>query len=98
MEKARTNSLKVEEVIGRGSEGRYDTRCKLCKREEEDLIHFLIKCPKLQASRDGEIFKHIPNASPRDQAIRLLFKEKKLWPETANMIMKMWRKRRELLG
>ena len=54
--KARTNSLQLEEHLGRGKRN-YDKTCKLCSQEEEDLEHFLVKCPMLQCKRDGESIK-----------------------------------------
>ena len=41
--KARANSLQLEEHIGRGLIN-YDKTCKLCETEE-DLEHFLTRCP-----------------------------------------------------
>ena len=43
----------LEEEIGRWrSRAPKDERiCKLCKREVENLIHFLINCPKLEEVR-----------------------------------------------
>ena len=38
--KARTNSLQLEDHLGRGVP-EYDRTCKLCKIEKEDLEHFL---------------------------------------------------------
>ena len=54
--KARTNSLQLEVHLGRGLEN-YDRTCKLCRIEDEDLEHFLIRCPALQGKRDPEIMK-----------------------------------------
>merc|ERR1711888_245249 len=39
--RARLNSLRLEEAMGRGKKF-YNKTCKLCKQEEEDLLHFLI--------------------------------------------------------
>ena len=44
--RARTNTLQVEEVIQRRNR-EHDKTCRLCGREEEDLKHFLISCPRL---------------------------------------------------
>ena len=54
--KARTNSLQLEEHIGRGIPN-YDKTCKLCGEEEEDLEHFLIRCPELERKRNPEIIE-----------------------------------------
>ena len=48
--RARVNALQLEELKGRGNP-QFDTTCKLC-REEEDPLHFIIKCPNLEAKRD----------------------------------------------
>ena len=56
--RARVNALQLEEHKGRGIK-HYDTTCKLCKEEEEDLIHFLVKCKALEKRRNNEILdKH----------------------------------------
>merc|ERR1711909_58793 len=49
--RARTNSLKLEEAIGRGNK-HYNKMCKLCEQEEEDLVHFITKCRALETKRD----------------------------------------------
>ena len=51
--KARTNSLQLEEQLGRGRRY-YDITCKLCGHEEGNLKHFMVKCPRLQSKRDTE--------------------------------------------
>ena len=48
--KARTNSLQLEEQLGRGKRD-YDKTCKLYGQEEEDLEHFMVKCPRLQCKK-----------------------------------------------
>ena len=53
--KARTNSLQLEDHIGRGI-ANYDKTCKLCG-EEEDLEHFLVRCPELSRKRNPEVIK-----------------------------------------
>ena len=52
--KARTNSLQLEEHKGRGNQN-YDTTCKLCGEEEEDIAHFLVKCKELEGERDSRL-------------------------------------------
>merc|ERR1712179_546927 len=52
--KARTNSLQLEDHLGRGI-GNYNKTCKMCKLEDEILEHFPIKCPALQRKRDPTI-------------------------------------------
>ena len=43
--RARINALQLEEHKGRGNQ-EYDTKCKLCQEEIEDITHFTIKFKK----------------------------------------------------
>ena len=52
--RARINALQMEEHKGRGNQG-YDARCKLCQEEDEDIVHFTVKCKKLEPKRDYTI-------------------------------------------
>ena len=73
--RARTNSLKLEEAIGRGNKF-YNKKCKLCGQEEEDIVHFTMKCPALEGKRNyGIIDKRIQD--PEERMIELLFRQKK---------------------
>ena len=45
--RARTNTLRLEEHKGRGQKN-YNTICKLCGEEKEDMVHFVIKCRELE--------------------------------------------------
>ena len=67
--KARTNSLQLEDQLGRGIE-KYNKTCKLCNLEDEDLEHFLIKGPVLQWKRDRT------NLTTEQQTAHILFTEK----------------------
>ena len=69
--KARTNSLQLEDHIGRGKRG-YDKICKLCKLEEEDLEHLMVKCPDLKARRDREIMKETDTMIVEEKRIHIL--------------------------
>ena len=51
--RARINALQMEEHKGRGNQG-YDAKCKLCQ-EDEDIVHFTMKCKKLKQKRDHAI-------------------------------------------
>ena len=73
--KARIKSLQLEDHLGRGVAG-YDKTCKLCKLEEEDLEHFLIKCPELEKKRNKEIMKNEQRMTAEKRTIQKLFKEK----------------------
>ena len=92
--RARLNSLRLEEAMGRGKKF-YNKTCKLCKQEEEDLLHFLIECPCLERKRNYEILDRRIQ-EPRDRLIQCLFKQKK-YQETGKMIKEMWYTRRNML-
>ena len=58
--KARTNSLKIREVIGRTTESKknnFEATCQLCGKEKEDLEHFVIKCEKLEEGINKRIME-----------------------------------------
>ena len=68
--KARTNSLKVREVMGRTTENKknkFDTTCKLCGKEEEDLEHFMIKCTKLEEGRNKKIMEKMKKIEEKNR-------------------------------
>ena len=93
--RARMNSLKLEEAIGRGNKN-HNKCCKLCHQEEEDLVHFTVKCPKLEGLRNyGIINKKIRN--PEKRMIELLFRQNK-YQETGYMLRMMWNERRKILN
>merc|ERR1711874_307529 len=92
--RARLNSLKLEEQIGRGKKG-YDTMCKLSKSAKEDIVHFIMDCSELEEVRDYDLIKNSDESS-QDRMIDLLFKSDK-FQEVGCMIRKMWQKRRKLL-
>ena len=48
--RARINALQMEEHKGRGNQG-YDAKCKLCQEEIEDIVHFTMKCKKIEQKR-----------------------------------------------
>ena len=54
--KTRTNSLQLEDHLGR-REPNYDKKYKLCGEEVEDLQHFLVKCKKLESERNKRIIE-----------------------------------------
>ena len=92
--KARLNSLKLEDQIGRGKR-RYDKTCKLCGRENEDMVHFIIKCPALESDRDHDLMdSRLTN--PQEKMVNLLF-GKSNPREVGGMIRRMWHRRRSML-
>ena len=83
--RARLNSLRLEEAMGRGNIF-YNSICKLCKQEEEDLLHFMIECPRLERNRNYEIIDE-EIIEPKKRLIQCLFKQRK-YQETGKMIKK----------
>ena len=92
--RARINSLKLEEAMGRGKPF-YNKTCKLCKQGEEDLLHFLIECPALERRRNYEILDRRIQV-PEDRLIQCLFRQKR-FQETGKMVKEMWYTRRNML-
>ena len=92
--RTRTNALQQEEHKGRGNKN-YNTTCKLCGEEDEDIVHFTVKCSKLEQKRDPALVnKEIVN--PIDRMKELLFRSNKHL-EVSYMIRNMWILRRNLL-
>merc|ERR1712033_155832 len=90
----RINALGLEEAKKRGNKF-HNATCKLCNYEEENLLHFVIKCPKLEDKRNHEIInKNIVN--PEKRLIHCLFKQKK-YQETGKMLKCMWYKRKYII-
>ena len=85
--KARTNSLQLEEHRGRGIQ-HYDSTCKLCGEEVEDIVHFLIKCEKLEEKREDRLIDGTTQ-DPVEKLRRLLFENEK-YQETGRMIKNLW--------
>ena len=92
--RARLNSLRLEEALGRGN-AFYNKTCKLCKQEEEDLLHFVIECPCLERKRNYEIIDE-EITEPEKRLIQCLFKQRK-YQETGKMIKSMWYTRRNII-
>merc|ERR1712082_410796 len=93
--RARINSLGLEKTKGRGIKG-YDKRCKLCKVEEEDLLHFLIKCPYLEKTRRRHRILNYGITDSRERLIDLLFTQKE-HQKVGNMIRILWNKRKQIM-
>ena len=86
MAKAQTNPLQLEEYFGRGKR-HYDKTCKLCHQEEENLEHFLVKCPLLQCKRNKEVMDPWKNLSTKKQTAYILFKDKN-YERTGDIVKK----------
>merc|ERR1711895_242537 len=91
---ARLNALKLEEAIGRGKHN-YNKTCKVCGLEEEDLLHFIIKCPRLDKRRNQEILDN-GIEEPEEKLIHFPYKQKN-HQEKGKMIKDMWYARRSIL-
>ena len=65
-----------------------DTKCELCNTENEDLVHFLINCKKLEHKRNKEIMLKNRNENKETMVGNILFKEDK--EKTKEMITQMW--------
>ena len=92
--RARLNSLKLEEAVGRGNPY-YNKTCKICGLEEEDLLHFIIKCPILEKRRNYSILdKNVK--IPEERLIQFLYRQKN-HQETGKMIKDMWNARKSIL-
>ena len=91
---ARLNALKLEEAIGRGKQN-YNQTCKMCGLEDEDLLHFMMKCPKLEKRRNQIILDN-GIEEPEEKLIHFLY-EQKNHQEKGKMIKDMWYARRSIL-
>ena len=94
--RARTNSLQLQEYYGRREEDTFDATCPLCKKEDEDLEHFLVKCEKLEGKRNKEIMEEVKNMQPTQNTAYILFKLKN-HESISDMIFAMWLFRKDLL-
>ena len=92
--RARTNSLKLEEAVGRGNEY-YNKTCKLCGQEEENLVHFLVDCPVLEGIRRYNLLDRDITDS-RQRTIELLFRQKR-HQDVGQMIKNLWNRRKVIL-
>ena len=93
--RARTNTLQVEEYIHRRDRN-HNKICKLCRLEEEDLKHFMLRCPKLKNKRNSNIMTKWYNEDKDQQLIDILFNEKD-YDKIRKMIRAMWILRKDLL-
>merc|ERR1712179_461306 len=92
--RARINSLKLEEQIGRGKMN-YDKKCKLCEKEEEDIVHFTIKCGKLEEKRNYDLINK-ELRDPEERMRALLFRNEN-HQEVGRMIKALWDLRGKML-
>ena len=86
--------MKLEEHKGRGIEG-YNKTCKLCGEEEEDLVHFVSRCKKLEPVRDYNLLDR-DIRDPEDRMRKLLYRDDRSW-RVGKLIKDLWDLRRKLL-
>ena len=91
--RARIIALQLEKHKGR-SNSNYNTTCKLCG-EEEDIIHFTVKCKKLEKKRNNSII-NTEILDPEERMKDLLFRNKD-YRGTSRTIRDLWILRRQLL-
>ena len=84
--RARMNALQMEEHKGRGIQG-YDARCKLCQEEDEDIVHFIINCKKLEQKRNYKIIDR--NIRDPEERMRVLLFRNKEYSRVRKMIRSM---------
>ena len=93
--RARTNSLQLEEHKGRGQK-EFNSNCKLCGEEKKDMVHFTIKCKKLEKNRDySTINKDIKGTETK---MRELLYRNKNYQEVGRLIKNLWTLRKELIN
>ena len=88
---ARTNSLPLEEKINKKNK-----KCKVCQIEEENLEHFLIKCPAYNTIRNQYKIFTDSKLESKDIIRKLLFIDDKDMTEIINrknLLRKMWEER-----
>ena len=84
----------MEEQIGRGKEN-YDKSCKLCGKEDEDMVHFIVKCEKLEEARSGDLLDR-GTRDPEEVMRILLFRDER-GQEIGRMIRNLWESRKKQL-
>ena len=83
--------LVIDKHKGRGQEN-FNTNCKLCGEEKEDMVHFIIKCKNLEIKRDYKIIdKNINN--PEERMRTLLYRNEN-HQEVGKVVKNMWTLRR----
>jgi len=92
--RARTNSLKLEEAIGRGNK-HYNKVCKLCEQEEEDLVHFIAKCRALETKRDYGVLD-CSIEDPEERMIKFLFRQED-FQRAGKMVKELWFRRKDIM-
>ena len=85
--RARMNALQLEKQKGKSYKN-YDTTCKLCGEEEEDIVHFTVKCKMLEGKRNDKVInKNIMD--PEERMKDFLFRNKD-YAEVRRVIRDIW--------
>ena len=92
--KARLNALPLEENKGRGKDY-YDTTCKLCQEEAEDIVHFTVKCKKLEEKRNYNIIDK--NVTSLEERMRILLFRNRNYQAIRKMLRDLWELRKKIL-
>ena len=69
--------------------------CRLCGEEEEDLIHFIVKCKKLEKKRNSSVINY-KILDPEERMKDLLYRNKE-FRSTSRVVRDLWTLRRQLL-
>ena len=88
------NALQLEEHKGRGNRG-YDTTCKLCREEREDIVHFITNCRKLEGVRDYDIIDG--SIKEPEERMRVLLFRNQNHILVGKLIRRLWDLRKRLL-
>ena len=65
--RARTNSLRLEDRMRHVNQ---ETLCQLCQEENEDLSHFILKCPRLSQIRREIMPLQHPQKEDREEILQ----------------------------
>ena len=84
----------MEEHKGRGNQG-YDAKCKLYQEEDEDIVHFTVKCKKVDLKRDYTIIDR--NIGDPGERLRALLFINKNYLMVSKMLRGLWDLRKNLL-
>ena len=91
--RARTNTMDLSDRYRHDKiENRRSTICRLCKKETEDLTHFLLKCEEIKR-RDTEMIKELEGRCEKETLGKMLFKGERV-KEVGEMIYAMWKERK----
>ena len=92
--RARSNTMALNDRFRHDKgENKRNTGCPICGAEYENLEHFVLRCPKLDSEREGELIRNMRGEGDKDILCNLLFRGGRLG-EVGVMIQKMWRVRK----